>query len=448
MARFFKWLSGILLILYIVAGVAVFLPQYIGIDRTVVTSDKSNQSYASVIYTKDDTAYEDITSGQKVLDADTESVYTADEYDSAEEVLSTAEGTEISAQGSDTCMRVLMVVPYLGYIYLEAQSLQGILILAIIFVALLLIYVIASIVRAKKIDEEEEEAEDADFYSSLSKRKAEAEASGSSDSGQEGSGNPEEFFDRKLQETDDAENPGEEEEVTVDDLELSGDGAAEEELLEEEMEDEELEDLKEEAAEEDEEAARKEAVRRSADDQDSFSKIMSDIDHMIDRDRRELDRGEESDTSQTAERNAQEKDSAPEDMTEETEMAAAQSGTTAAAQEDRAAEELAEDFSSVASEAAPSDREIGTGQLPDVQAALEAALESQQFSSTDSGAETAPSVQDTADVSQTEPDEIELAMPTHTAKELLDKAYADGLDPEAKKDDLTGITFIDYTDCL
>ena len=45
-------------------------------------------------------------------------------------------------------------------------------------------------------------------------------------------------------------------------------------------------------------------------------------------------------------------------------------------------------------------------------------------------------------------EEIELAIPAKTLDELLQEAYANGEDPKVTKDAATGITFVDYSNCL
>lgn len=85
------------------------------------------------------------------------------------------------------------------------------------------------------------------------------------------------------------------------------------------------------------------------------------------------------------------------------------------------------------------------GDMADVQAALEAALVNQQMSSTGQQTEPAPA----ADSGESlKPDEIELAIPARSADDLLQEAYANGEDPKVEKDELTGVTFIDLSDCL
>lgn len=102
--------------------------------------------------------------------------------------------------------------------------------------------------------------------------------------------------------------------------------------------------------------------------------------------------------------------------------------------------------------AVPEEKDLGTDSLPDVQAALEAALESQPLNHTAETSRINIPAEETAsdsDATGTSPTgEIELAMPVHTADELLSKAYSDGLDPKVRDDEITGVTLVDYSDCL
>ena len=98
------------------------------------------------------------------------------------------------------------------------------------------------------------------------------------------------------------------------------------------------------------------------------------------------------------------------------------------------------------------EKPLGTGELPDVQTALEAALENQQLNRTEP--RRTPEVQFAQEIPEDIPavpdenGEIELAMPVHTAEELISKAYAEGLDPVVKEDKQNGITFVDYSDTI
>lgn len=92
---------------------------------------------------------------------------------------------------------------------------------------------------------------------------------------------------------------------------------------------------------------------------------------------------------------------------------------------------------------------LGQEALPDVQAALEAALESQPLNRT---AETSSlsvlTPEEDNDPQLNEDGEIELAIPIRTADELLEKAYAQGLDPVVEDDVITGIKIVDFSECI
>ncbi len=99
------------------------------------------------------------------------------------------------------------------------------------------------------------------------------------------------------------------------------------------------------------------------------------------------------------------------------------------------------------------EKPLGTGELPDVQTALEAALENQQLSRPERPKNAAQQLYAEKAFSDEPPvpdenGEIELAMPVHTAEELISKAYAEGLDPVVKEDKTNGVTFVDYSDTL
>ena len=93
------------------------------------------------------------------------------------------------------------------------------------------------------------------------------------------------------------------------------------------------------------------------------------------------------------------------------------------------------------------EKPLGTDTLPDVQAALEAALESQPVNHENS-LQQARLVPDDTPVVPNENGEIELAMPVYTTDEYLQKAYSEGLDPTIRHDDTTGTTLIDFSECL
>lgn len=96
--------------------------------------------------------------------------------------------------------------------------------------------------------------------------------------------------------------------------------------------------------------------------------------------------------------------------------------------------------------AAPDEEDVvKTDGLPNVQAALEAALEGRQINTATKNVQH-PKVQERHTTPKT--GEIQLAIPIHTADEFLEKARKDGDEPEVREDEGTGITIVDYSKCL
>lgn len=102
---------------------------------------------------------------------------------------------------------------------------------------------------------------------------------------------------------------------------------------------------------------------------------------------------------------------------------------------------------------------VSTQNLTDVQAALEAALDSQPLNRTEEiptevvNENAAAKIENLVEEDPNEPSvnengEIELAMPVRTADEILSKAYSAGLDPTVEEDKSTGVTLVDYSDSL
>ena len=93
------------------------------------------------------------------------------------------------------------------------------------------------------------------------------------------------------------------------------------------------------------------------------------------------------------------------------------------------------------------ERPVSTDNLPDVQAALEAALSTQPVHQMTTTIPRVPEEPE-EEAAQEIPSEIELAIPVRSLDSYLDEAYSRGDDPHVKKDDVTGIRLVDYSDCL
>ena len=87
-----------------------------------------------------------------------------------------------------------------------------------------------------------------------------------------------------------------------------------------------------------------------------------------------------------------------------------------------------------------------TAVVSGISSALENALDTEDFGKQQEPA--APAAPVPEPEQEIKPEEIELAIPQRTLDELLQEAYANGEDPKVTKDPTTGITFVDFSNCL
>lgn len=368
MSKFLKFIVGIMLAVFIAAGAGLIIPQFLGIDVTVVQETTvSNQKVGTAVYSKK----EDVSSlaaGQKILELDTNklNVLTVTDYNAESGVITVTGGTGRTATVSRNYLHVLAAVPFIGFLSIATQSLAGLIVLAAVLALIIIVFIIAEILKkgSDDYDEDEEEPEEDDdtFYTDLAEKKRKSDRE------------EEEKYNKKKHKKDSARK------TKSSKVERRSD-------------------------------------RRRPDDDDE------DYDEEDEKERSSSGRKRPG-TEKTRPKMQPEPDSG---MTEI-------SDSSAQGEEDLE----------------PEEKEIGTDSLPDVQAALEAALENQPLNRTSEDYTLQqPEKPDSAQKADTDArDEIELAMPAHTAEELLEKAYADGLDPKLKKDETTGVTLVDYSDSL
>ena len=107
---------------------------------------------------------------------------------------------------------------------------------------------------------------------------------------------------------------------------------------------------------------------------------------------------------------------------------------------------IAAAFNEIPDEDSPASHNLTESEIPDVSAALVAALSTTQVSRSERMFQ--PQKQDEVEPSEEDSSEIELAIPVKTAEEIIDAAYAQGYDPAVTTDDVTGVKIIDFSDCL
>lgn len=391
MARFLRFIFNLLLICYIAAALALFIPPLVGVTTSVTLEDTSgNQETGSVNYAWR-TPLKSVVPGDEILvTADgAVNVYSVQAIDTENSVVTVSGDEALQIPVRTYVYKMLVTVPYLGYIAILLQTTEGMLILGAVAGVLLILCILTAIWcrkrKIKKMKEDEEELEDEKdnrFFEDLAAQKREADARA------------------------DAEFTARRREVL-----------AESALITEPALDEEYEEFP--AALD---VAAAEPVKEDQ-AEEAFDEAEATGDAEQDLIRAELPEEEIFEAASEEENAEAEK-----------------------ADEQAEAETEAEKPLEIAADEIAVERAVETGNIPGVQAALEAALNTQQIQRHVRRAE----VMREPDLSE-EPlaaEEIELAMPVYTVDEFLQKAYEKGQDPVVRKDELTGVTYIDFSECI
>ena len=335
MSRALKIIVGIILAVFIAAGAALIIPQFLGIDVVVMQEQMSgNVTLGTAVYAKKAEAA-GLAAGDRILDqgVNTMNVYNVQSYDASAGTAVVSGGWINTLNITQSYMDVLLVVPYIGYLSIAAQSMKGLIFLGVLLALVVFLFIASEILRRRDTDDDFDEEDEPDqeeedaFYRDLAERKRSADA----------------------------------------------------------------------------------------------------------RSEREYGRSRRNRRSRRSEREEEEPE---DDYYDDEETSPRNDGLT----------EISQNASETSRERA-ADKGLGTDALPDVQAALEAALENQPMNRTEEI--NLPRVE--PEEEQFFPDEngeIELAMPVYTAEELIQKAYAQGHDPKITKEPVTGVTLVDYSDSL
>ncbi len=108
-----------------------------------------------------------------------------------------------------------------------------------------------------------------------------------------------------------------------------------------------------------------------------------------------------------------------------------------------------EDRASLRPEYEEKPAKVAADELFEIGSALENILESKRLEqNAQEPKHTAPVSPKEDAPAASESDEIEIAIPIYTLDQLLKEAYAKGEDPHVRKDNVTGVTFVDYSSCF
>ena len=167
MSKFLKLLVNLFLICAILITGAIFLPPMLGVNTTVVDSQEmdTNLPVGSITYSRTTNVLE-LQSGDEVLKEVSASVHayiieTGDvntgKYTVRDAIDGTAGTTEISLRNNVS--KVVLTVPYLGYVVMIMQTTEGMIIAILIVVFVIILFVLSEL---WKHNEEEDEADEED----------------------------------------------------------------------------------------------------------------------------------------------------------------------------------------------------------------------------------------------------------------------------------------------
>ncbi|MDO4489499.1 MAG: hypothetical protein Q4B85_00275 [Lachnospiraceae bacterium] len=168
MARLFKFIFRVLLLAYIAVVLALVVPPLIGYTTaTVQETTEGNQQIGTVAYAKR-IPLQELNVGEKILVTGNNSVnvYTVQFVDTERAVVTVADTVNQEIPVHTYVYRMLLAVPFIGYVIIALQSMEGVIVLAMIAVLLILLCILTGIwsakVKEKKRRKKEQEKEQAE----------------------------------------------------------------------------------------------------------------------------------------------------------------------------------------------------------------------------------------------------------------------------------------------
>ena len=167
MSKFLKFIVNLFLLCAIAVAAAILVPPLIGVGTTIVDSQRMNTNLpmGSVTYATD-VHMTELSAGDKVL-ADDESstyVYTIDTVDTATGEFTVHDTYNAAAQQQtlqilNTASKVVVTIPYIGYVVYAMHSIEGMIVLGLILLLMIILFILSELWRKDDDDEDDEEQE-------------------------------------------------------------------------------------------------------------------------------------------------------------------------------------------------------------------------------------------------------------------------------------------------
>lgn len=391
MAKLFKVIMNILIIVFIASLVALFVPPLLGITTVVADSDSAtNMQVGSVAYGTR-VSLDELAIGDTIIsNSDNETyLYEVTAVDTSTGVVSVKSSDTSDVKNITlrrTASKKLFVIPLIGYIVIALQSTEGLIILGLGVVLLVILFIISEILcrKSQKLDDDEDAEVDREYFRNLATSQQKPSA---------------------LDELGT---------ITIPPIK--------------DIMDEESDSSPSDTVPLDEDFENPELILESADADDDFDEEDDEQYDDSSMDEQISDTEPSSKTKNASNQNEPKKRTIKELLQKE---------------------ETPDEFSAEDSENNSDSSSIDdTSELAGIGNALENVLENERMNQTphsEEPSQTPTPEEETADVSSSE---IEIAIPARSLEELLQEAYAKGEDPTVVKDDSIGVTLVDYSDCL
>lgn len=161
MAKFFRVIVNLCIICFLLTGIALIVPQFLGISTVVVDGQvESNLSAGSVVYGKS-VAVGELEVGDKLLQSDSDSVYvrkiTAADAGTGTYTVDGGDGSE-EVTLRNKAEKAIVTIPVIGYVNIAMQTFEGRIILGLALVFLIILFILSEIWKnSREADEEDEE---------------------------------------------------------------------------------------------------------------------------------------------------------------------------------------------------------------------------------------------------------------------------------------------------
>lgn len=187
MSKFLKFIVHFVMLCTIICVVALTVPPFYGVETVIIddNSEVTNLELGSVTYAIPVNIAE-VNLGTPLLVKDTEEGVTKTyKYNLATVDLANGTGTVIDSSAAERetinvsiknmVPKVVITIPYLGYLWVATQSIEGLIVLGLAILFLVILYVIAELWKKEPEDEEEEYEEEVPVKSAKELKREEKE---------------------------------------------------------------------------------------------------------------------------------------------------------------------------------------------------------------------------------------------------------------------------------